>query len=230
MPEGEDIRWLQTAVNELNNLLQVADESAHLLEPLCGDQPDATKYFEFLQISLDRASKVVTQLTAHMEGRAPEQAQPQTPPPVVLARDGIEINNPTGARELIMLIDDEPMVNMLATEMLTYAGYRVVNALEPFRALDIFRKIGDQIDLVILDFTLPIMDGAEVFDELLQIRRDVAVMLSSGYAEQAVIRAMLAKGLRGFLPKPYTEEKLLAQVRSTLDTLRTARTGERRVL
>ena len=230
MPEGEDIRWLQTAVNELNNLLQVADESAHLLEPLCGDQPDAKKYFEFLQISLDRASKVVSQLTAHMEGRAPEQAAPQSPPPAVLARDGIEINNPTGPRELIMLIDDEPMVNMLATEMLTYAGYRVVNALEPFRALDIFRKISDQVDLVILDFTLPIMDGAEVFDELLQIRRDVAVMLSSGYAEQAVIRAMLAKGLRGFLPKPYTEEKLLAQVRSTLDTLRTSRTGERRVL
>ena len=231
MPEGEDIRWLQTAVNELNNLLQVADESAHLLEPLCGDQPDAKKYFEFLQISLERASKVVTQLTARMEGRGEETIPPQqNPAPVALARDGIEINNPSGPRELVMLIDDEPMVNMLATEMLTYAGYRVVSALEPFRALDIFRKIGDQIDLVILDFTLPIMDGAEVFDELLQIRRDVAVMLSSGYAEQAVIRAMLAKGLRGFLPKPYTEEKLLAQVRSTLDTLRTARTGERRVL
>jgi CheY-like chemotaxis protein len=129
-----------------------------------------------------------------------------------------------------MIIDDEPMVNMLASEMLTYAGYRVISALEPFHALDVFKKIGEKIDLVILDFTLPIMDGSEVFTELQQIRPKAAVMLSSGYAEQTVIRAMLSRGLRGFLPKPYTEEKLLTQVRSTLDALRSERTGERRVL
>src|SRR6478735_7143845 len=145
MPEGEDIRWLQGAVNELNNLLQVADESAHLLEPLCSDQPDAKKYFEFLRVSLDRASKVVTQMTDRMEGRSTERPPSPAATPVALARDGIEINNPTGPRELIMLIDDEPMVNMLATEMLTYAGYRVVSALEPFHALDVFKKIGEKI-------------------------------------------------------------------------------------
>lgn len=228
MAEGEDIRWLQSAVNELNNLLQVADESAHLLEPLCGDQPDAKKYFEFLRVSLERASKVTAQLASRMEGNAPEPA-PQPSIPLAAARSGIEINNPSGTRELIMLIDDEPMVTLLATEMLTYAGYRVVSALEPFRALEIFRSLSNQIDLVILDFTLPIMDGAEVFEELQQIRRDAAVMLSSGYAEQSTIRAMLARGLCGFLPKPYTEEKLLAQVRATLDTIRASRTGERRI-
>src|SRR5687768_982320 len=129
MPEGEDIRWLQAAINELNNLLQIADESAHLLEPLCNDQPDARKYFEFLRSSLERASKVTAQLADRIEGRSPEPAPVVMPAPTAAAQDGIEIVNPNGPRELIMLIDDEAMVNLLATEMLTYAGYRVVSAL-----------------------------------------------------------------------------------------------------
>jgi len=41
---------------------------------------------------------------------------------------------------------------------------------------------------------------------------------------------MLAKGLRGFIPKPYTSDKLLAEVRTTLDALREEKTGERRVI
>ncbi len=114
--------------------------------------------------------------------------------------------------------------------MLTYAGYRVVTVCEPFRALKVFEQLKDQIALVILDYTLPIMDGSEVFEELKKIKPSVAVMLSSGFTEQEKVRAMLAKGLRGFLPKPYTEARLLSQVRTTLDTLRSEKTGERRVL
>jgi DNA-binding NarL/FixJ family response regulator len=55
-------------------------------------------------------------------------------------------------------------------------------------------------------------------------------MLSSGFAEQEKVRAMLSQGLRGFLPKPYTQEKLLSQVRSTLDAIRGASSMTRRAL
>jgi len=81
-------------------------------------------------------------------------------------------------------------------------------------------QIGKQIGLVILDFFLPVMDGDAVFDELRAVNPNVNVVLSSGFAEQDKIGAMLAQGLRGFIPKPYTREKLLAQVRSTLDASR----------
>jgi CheY-like chemotaxis protein len=140
------------------------------------------------------------------------------------------VTHTEGTRELILLIDDEEMICVLAGEMLATAGYRVATALNPFRALELFRRLKDEVSLVILDFTLPIMDGSEVFDELRKIRPDVAVMLSSGFAEQAKVRAMLAAGLRGFLPKPYTEVKLLSQVRIVLDSIRAEKTGERRVL
>ena len=84
--------------------------------------------------------------------------------------------------------------------------------------------------MVILDFTMPIMDGADVFNELLLMNPRVPVVLSSGFTEQDRLRGMLAKGLRGFIPKPYTSDKLLAEVRTTLDALREEKTGERRVI
>ena len=133
------------------------------------------------------------------------------------------IDNPDGSKELILIIDDEALIVALAKRMLTDAGYRVVTSAEPFQALEVFKQLHDQVALVILDFTLPIMDGSEVFEELRKIKPNVAVMLSSGFAEQEKVRAMLSQGLRGFLPKPYTQEKLLAQVRSTLDAIRMVR-------
>ena len=64
------------------------------------------------------------------------------------------------------------------------------------------------------------MDGDAVFDELRTLNPNVDVVLSSGFAEQHKISSMLAQGLRGFIPKPYTRDKLLGQVRSTLDASR----------
>lgn len=129
----------------------------------------------------------------------------------------IAIFNAKGNRELILLVDDEVEIAELASEMLAEDGYKVVLARDGFEALRIYQQIGRHIGLVVLDFFLPVMDGDAVFDELRALNPDVNVVLSSGFAEQSKIGAMLAQGLRGFIPKPYTREKLLEQVRSTLD-------------
>ncbi|MDP9291557.1 MAG: response regulator, partial [Verrucomicrobiota bacterium] len=132
---------------------------------------------------------------------------------------GVEIHNPGGSRELIMIVDDEDFVRLLAQRVLTDEGYRVITAKDGFEALELYKKLGRKIALIILDFTMPIMEGSEVFTELQAIDSAVPVMLSSGFTEHQKLRWMLAKGLRGFIPKPYTQEKLLLQVRSTLDAL-----------
>ncbi len=90
-------------------------------------------------------------------------------------------------------------------------------AHDGFEALKIYERIGKQIGLVILDYFLPVIDGDAVFEELRSINPKVNVVLSSGFAEQTKIASMLGQGLRGFIPKPYSREKLLEQVRSTLD-------------
>jgi len=105
----------------------------------------------------------------------------------------------------------------VAAEMLTDEGYKVILTGDGFEALKIYQRLGKQIGLVILDFFLPVMDGDAVFDELRVMNPNINVVLSSGFAEQQKISAMLAQGLRGFMPKPYTREKLLSQIRSVLD-------------
>ncbi len=233
MIDPDELRWLCSTVNDLNNLIQIVNKTSNSLQPLCEVTPEGIKHFSFLKKSMERADGIIAQLGAHLGGISDLseilalQPKPVTSP--TLKETKIKIVNPEGPRELVLIIDDEQIICELVGEMLAGQGYRVAIAFEPFRALEIYRELKDEIGLIILDFTLPIMDGSEVFDELRKIKPDVTVMLSSGFAEQSKVRAMLAKGLRGFLPKPYTEEKLLTQVRVVLDSVRSAQTGERRV-
>lgn len=130
---------------------------------------------------------------------------------------GVRVRNPHGEREYLLLIEDEPDVADLASGMLADEGYRVVLAHDGFEALKIYERMGKQIGLVILDYFLPVIDGDAVFEELRALNPKINVVLSSGFAEQTKIASMLSQGLRGFIPKPYSRDKLLEQVRSTLD-------------
>lgn len=234
MVEADDIMWLRSAANDLNNLLQVIAESSKAIKPLCESNTEALRYYSFLTSGLDRAQQVTAQMSAKLGGlstlvevlSADAPPPPPEPPPVQVASTIASIQNPTGSGALIMVIDDEKIVLELASAVLVSAGYRVIAIVDVFKALSTYEKLKADIALVILDYTMPIMDGSEVFDELKKIDRNASIMLSSGFAEQESVRSMLTRGLRGFLPKPYTREKLLSQVRSTLDVIK----GERRVL
>ena len=235
MADSGDISWAKATANELNNLLQVISESSEMLESICGSTPDSEKYFAILRNGVDRAKRVAGILADRASGRPAELTPPSAAPtqqarPSVPAVAETKIANPNGPRELVMMVDDEEFVTMIAQRVLTDEGYRVITAKDGFQALDLYRKLKDQIALIILDFTMPVMDGADVFAELQQINPKVPVVLSSGFAEQDSLRSMLSKGLRGFIPKPYTQQKLLTQIRSTLDALHSESSGQRRVL
>ena len=133
---------------------------------------------------------------------------------------GFQIANPDGHKELILVVDDEEFLTLLAKDILTDKGHRVVTAQNGIEALNIYKKLKDQISLVILDFNMLIMNGSDVFDEMREINPEACVVLSSGFSDHQKLRSMLAQGLRGFIPKPYSYEKLLVQVRSTLDALK----------
>jgi CheY-like chemotaxis protein len=137
---------------------------------------------------------------------------------------GTRVKNPNGEREYILLVEDEPDVADVASDMLADEGYKVVIAHDGFEALKIYEKMGRQVGLVILDYFLPVIDGDAVFEELRLVNPGVNVVLSSGFAEQSKIGSMLSQGLRGFIPKPYSRAKLLEQVRETLDA---AKEGQR---
>lgn len=154
------------------------------------------------------ADQVQTQVTTSM----PAGELATTPD----SADLFEVRNSSGGRELILVVDDEPEILERAGTMLEDADYRILVAKDGFEALKIYQQLSADISLIILDFFLPVMDGDAVFDELKAINPSVQVVLSSGFAEGTKLGSMLARGLRGFLPKPYTSEKLLAQVGSII--------------
>jgi two-component system cell cycle sensor histidine kinase/response regulator CckA len=108
----------------------------------------------------------------------------------------------------ILLIDDDQDVCRVASEMLTRLGFKVITAAHGREGLEIFKTRAGEIDCVLLDLTMPEMGGEEAFRELRRLRRDVRVILSSGYNEQDVTQRFVGKGLAGFIQKPFTMGKL----------------------
>ena len=101
--------------------------------------------------------------------------------------------------------------------MLERIGMTVLPAADGQEAVDADGERGDEIDCVILDLTMPHMDGEEAFRELRRIRPDIRVIMSSGYNEQEVTQRFVGKGLAGFIQKPYELQKLAAILRRVLD-------------
>ncbi len=122
----------------------------------------------------------------------------------------------TKATGTILLADDEEVVRSIASRYLERLGYDVLTAEDGLEAVRIFKEHQDEIDYVVLDLTMPNMDGQEAFAELRKIRGDLQVILSSGYSEYELKDRFEGTGMAGFIQKPYPMASLgkkLAEVR-----------------
>ncbi|MBI5906163.1 MAG: PocR ligand-binding domain-containing protein [Deltaproteobacteria bacterium] len=108
----------------------------------------------------------------------------------------------------ILLVDDEESLIALGARMLEHLGLTVLTAADGLQAVDLYRERGKEIDLVLMDLTMPHMDGAEAFGELRRLNPDVRVVLASGYSHEDVRSRFAGKNLDGVLQKPYTVSKL----------------------
>ena len=116
----------------------------------------------------------------------------------------------------ILLVDDEPIVLDVGARMLGKAGYEVKTARDGVEAVEVFKEYSHNIDCVILDLTLPRMNGEQTFVELQTINNDVRVLLSSGYSAGEVEARISAKGFAGFIQKPYRLNELKKSLREVL--------------
>ncbi len=104
---------------------------------------------------------------------------------------------------IVLVVDDEEDVRDLAQEVLERIGFEVLTAVDGREGVGIFKENSDKIDVVLLDMTMPRMNGAEAFEKMRAIRNDVRVILSSGYTEDEVTIDFTRQGFAGFLQKPY---------------------------
>ncbi len=117
----------------------------------------------------------------------------------------------------VLVVDDEEIVRRTARAMLEHKGYGVLLAADGKEALELFRREPGKIALVLLDFAMPGMDGAEAAARLLEIRPALPILVSSGFAATDVARRFAATPIAGYVRKPFTANALLRRVAEVLE-------------
>jgi signal transduction histidine kinase len=117
---------------------------------------------------------------------------------------------------VVLVIDDEKVVRTTAKKALEHHGYSVLVAYDGLAAINLLRKHPDDIDVVLLDLSMPGMSGEETLPELRKIRPDVKVLVSSGYSEDEAMAMFRGQQVSGFIQKPYTAVVLAEKIKSTI--------------
>jgi CheY-like chemotaxis protein len=210
------------AASELNNLLQIISGTSEEMENLCGAGAGADKYLEMLHKSIERAEVVAAEL-AQQAGGPPEKMLMQ--PELSAFVKPREIKQMPAPKPAILVVDDEEMALALMKQILVGAGYNVTTAQSAFECLDLFRRQPFVYRLVLLDLTMPFMDGEETFRRLREIRPDVPVVLCTGFIQSERLKGLMKAGLTGYLRKPLAPDEIVSSVRSILDSVKYSRAG-----
>jgi PAS domain S-box-containing protein len=129
-----------------------------------------------------------------------------------------------GGREKILVVDDEESIADVMSEILNEYGYIVKAEYSSPEALEVFRKEPDKFDMVITDMTMPKMVGTELSTELRKIRKNIPVIVSTGYSEILDMKKIEQYEINGLIRKPIEIKTLLNMVRQILDENTPAKT------
>jgi DNA-binding NtrC family response regulator len=119
--------------------------------------------------------------------------------------------------ETILIVDDEVPILKMSEKIMKKAGYTVIAVSNPVEAVEIVRRHGKEIALVLLDMIMPEMDGKDVYFAIREIAPDMKFLLCSGYAPDAKIRAFIKDKGVGFVQKPFSTHTLYDALRNVLD-------------
>ncbi|MGB8167416.1 MAG: PAS domain S-box protein [Chthoniobacteraceae bacterium] len=116
----------------------------------------------------------------------------------------------------VLVVDDEETVRVTTARMIEACGFTTRLAADGREGFEMFCEIGGAFDLVVLDLTMPHMDGEETFRAITELKPDARVLLMSGFNEQEAIARFTGKGLAGFLQKPFNFPALREKLQQIL--------------
>jgi two-component system cell cycle sensor histidine kinase/response regulator CckA len=119
--------------------------------------------------------------------------------------------------ERVLFVDDEEALAVIGQKLLTQLGYEALAKTSSVDALETFRGQPDHFDLVITDYTMPKLTGAELASEILKIRADVPIILCTGFSERIDEEKAKRLGISEFVMKPFTLRTLAELSRRALD-------------
>jgi PAS domain S-box-containing protein len=116
----------------------------------------------------------------------------------------------------ILVVDDEESVRDVAAAILEQSGFTVITATDGLEALEAYRQRCGEIVVILLDMTMPRMDGGQALRELREIGADAPIVLSSGYSEEDMMGRVAGEDVAGFIQKPYMPSALIEKIRSVI--------------
>jgi CheY-like chemotaxis protein len=116
----------------------------------------------------------------------------------------------------ILIVDDDPTVRAVTSRIVEASGFQVLQAVDGQHAVEVFEEQKERIHAVVLDLTMPKLNGEEAFEEMRRIKPDVKVLLISGFSEPSSGPVYLTRGLSGFLQKPFTTEDLNEKLKNMI--------------
>ncbi len=198
--------------HDLNNLLVgILGNAGLALMDLSTFSP-CQPLIQEVEAAAQRAAELTNQMLA-FTGRAP--AEGAAPAAAEAAPAAARAWRGSG---LVLVVDDEKMVRSLARRVLEKFGFRVMTASDGLKALEIFRPHRAEFVAVLLDVTMPNLDGADTLAEMRRLRPDVKIVLSSGYDKREATRKIAEGGIAAFLHKPYLPIELVDRLREVLET------------
>jgi two-component system cell cycle sensor histidine kinase/response regulator CckA len=117
----------------------------------------------------------------------------------------------------VLIVDDESMIRELVIAALADTGAKIFEAANGEEALEMFKKYRDEIDVVILDIIMPGIKGDEVLRKLRTMRKDIKVIIASGFMSGEQMKKLREDTVEAFLDKPFKDEdirKVLIEVLS----------------
>ena len=116
----------------------------------------------------------------------------------------------------ILVVDDEESVRSILKEALEFSGFKIILAEDGEKAIKLYKKHIDEIKLIILDLTMPKLNGEETYKRLIKFDPKVKVILSSGFNAQDAIKRFSSNGIAGYLQKPYHLQSLREKIKEVM--------------
>jgi len=122
----------------------------------------------------------------------------------------------TTKKRTVFVVDDEEILRSLTCDLIAAEGYTVLSASNGREAVEVFKEKGGEIGLVVLDMSMPEMDGTQTFQALRELDPTLKVVMASGFTDDPHVKHLIEHGAHGQVPKPFKVDELLKIIRSAM--------------
>lgn len=131
---------------------------------------------------------------------------------IVISKSGEDCLSSPAVEAIALVVEDDPVVSEVIERMLARLGIEVFTAHNSMQALDCIAKHGEQLSLVVMDYSIPGMETGRFLRTLRKLTRPIKILVTSGYSLAQIKQDLDEATFESFLQKPYEPEIFMSEV------------------